>query len=225
MPRPILAFASVTFAVAFNVPYVLLASSFGYPAILREPAGEVLAAFTAGGPALILTWYAFFWAALLFVPLAAALAINSDRMVSAPGLAVGAALAGALSGALQAVGLARWVFVIPGVAAAHAAGDPTAAPMFDLLNAYGGVAIGEHLGQLLLALFAGLLGTVQWLEGRRFTGALGLASALAITLGTGEGLMLALGEPGDLFSWFTVGGFLILSSWLVSTGLSLMRAK
>jgi len=97
--------------------------------------------------------------------------------------------------------------------------------MFDLLNAYGGVAIGEHLGQLLLALFAGLLGTVQWLEGRRFTGALGLASALAITLGTGEGLMLALGEPGDLFSWFTVGGFLILSSWLVSTGLSLMRAK
>lgn len=225
MSRPILAAATVAFAIAFNVPYALLAASFSYPAILREPAGEVLSAFSAGGPALVLTWYAFLWAALLFVPLSAALAISRGRMASAPGLAVGAAIAGGLSGALQAIGLARWVFVIPGIAAAHAAGDPSAAASFDLLNAYGGVAVGEHLGQLLLALFAGLLGGAQFTEGRRVTGALGIACACAISIGTGEGLMLALGQFGDLFSWFTICGFVALSAWLVATGLALLRAR
>jgi hypothetical protein len=225
MRRPVLGIATIAFAVAFNLPYAWLAGSFSYPAILREPAGDVLTAFSAGGPALVLVWYAFFWAALLFVPLAAALAISRERMTTSPGLAIGAAVAGALSGAFQAVGLARWVFVIPGIAAAHAQGDPAAASTFDMLNAYGGVAIGEHLGQLLLALFAGLLGALQYKDGRRLLGLGGCLCAAAIALGTGEGLMLALGQSGDLFSLFTIAGFLALSVWLIATGVRMLSAR
>ena len=98
-----------------------------------------------GGPGLILTWYAFGLTALAFVPVAVALSLTAPRLQRWPALAVGAAVAGALAGLTQAIGLMRWVFVIPGLARAHA--DARATPdaraaaerAFDLLNAYGGV--------------------------------------------------------------------------------------
>jgi len=223
--RPVLGASALLFAVGFNVPYTVLAVTFDYPDILRQPAGDVLDQFAAGGAPRVLTWYAFMWAALLFVPLAAALAINRERMIAAPGLAIGAAIAGGLSGALQAIGLARWVFVIPAQAAAYAAGDPSAATVFDTLNAYGGVAIGEHLGQLLLALFAGLLASLQWAERQPALATAGILSAAAIALGTGEGLVLSLGGTGEIFSVFTITGFLAFSAWMFATGLNLLRAR
>ena len=54
MQRTLLGAAALSLAIAFNLPFALLASSFDYPDILRRPAGEVLDAFAAGGAPLIL---------------------------------------------------------------------------------------------------------------------------------------------------------------------------
>lgn len=227
--QPILGACAIVMAIGFNIPYAVLATTYDYPGILREPADVALSAFHAGGPKLIWTWYAFGLAALAFTPLGPALAITASRLASRPALAIGAALLGALAGVTQAIGLFRWVFVIPGLAAAHA--DPGASPearaaaerTFDILNAYGGVAIGEHLGQLLTAGFIAMTAALQSGERRRITSGLGAAAALSIAIGTGEGLALALGAAGDLFSLFTIAGFLFLAAWLISTGLTLLR--
>ena len=42
--------------VAYNLFFTLLARSFDYPAILRQPTDQVLARFAAGGNRLVLTW-------------------------------------------------------------------------------------------------------------------------------------------------------------------------
>ena len=55
--------------VAFNVAFARLASTFGYPDVLREPASEALARFRAGGVRLELLWWGFALTALLMVPL------------------------------------------------------------------------------------------------------------------------------------------------------------
>ena len=129
----------------------------------------------------------------------------------------------------QAVGLWRWVFVIPDLARIHAdpaateAARQAAAQAFDILNRYGGVAIGEHLGQLLTALFVLILARLQWAEGRRVTAGTGFATALAIAFGTTEGLAIALGGDGGAFALGTIAGFLGLTLWLVLTGLGLLR--
>jgi hypothetical protein len=94
----------------------------------------------------------------------------------------------------------------------------TAEQAFDLLNQYGGVAIGEHLGQLLTALFVLMLASLQWREQNRITAGLGFLTALAIALGTGEGLAIALGQSGEVFSLATITGFLALTLWLIVTG-------
>jgi hypothetical protein len=219
--------SAVALAVAFNIPYAVLAAIYDYPDILRRPAGEALARFAAGGPTLILTWYAFALAALALAPLAVALSISSDRLARRPALAVGAAIAGALAGAVQAIGLLRWTFVVPGLAQAHA--DPATAAAaeqaFALANAYGGVAIGEHLGQLLNALFVLQLALIQRGEGARVTAWLGLATAAALAIGTGEGLALALGGDGGAFATAAIAGFLGLTLWLIVTGVNSIRLR
>jgi len=228
-PNRLLGLSAIALAILFNVPYAILASTFDYPDILRRPAGEVLEAFAAGGAGLILTWHAFALAALALIPLTLALSLTPPRMTRAPGLAVSAAVLGALAGLAQAIGLWRWVFVIPQLARAHAtpgASSETlrsAEAMFEMLNSYGGVAIGEHLGQLLTALFVLTLSRLQLLEGARITALAGFVTAAAIAFGTTEGLALALGRSGDLFSAGTIVGFLGLTLWLILTGIGHLR--
>jgi hypothetical protein len=211
-------------AIGFNLPYANLAAIYDYPDILRGPAAEALSRFADGGVALILTWHAFAWAALLLAPLSIALGLTAQNRATSETLAIATALAGSLSGVVQAIGLWRWVFVIPGLARAHAEGDPAARAAaegaFDILNAYGGMAIGEHLGQWLLVFFTLGLSTLQWRQGLRISGGAGFFAAVTIAIGTTEGLAIALGRDGEVFSLFTIAGFLGLTVWLILAGLA-----
>lgn len=219
--------AALAVALAFNAPYATLATIFDYPGVLRRPPGEVLELFAAGGPGLVLTWYGFMLVAVAFVPLAIALAISPERLRDQPGLAIGAAVIGALAGLAQAIGLSRWVFVIPGLAAAH--GDSAAADAaeraFEILNLYGGVAIGEHIGQMLTGFFMLATGLLQLNERRRVLGGIALGSAALLLVGTGEGIALALGADGGMLAVATIAGFLGLSAWLAATGVVLLRGS
>jgi len=213
-------------AIGFNLPYANLVAIYDYPDILRRPATEALMRFAEGGAPLILTWHAFAWAALLLVPLSVGLALTPANRTTSDRLALFAAITGALSGTAQAIGLWRWVFVIPGLAKRHATGDATAKAaaegVFDILNTWGGVAIGEHLGQWLLVFFVLSLSALQWRQAIRITSGIGFATAITTAIGTTEGLAIALGNDGDVFSLFTIAGFLGLSLWLILIGLHLL---
>ncbi len=224
-----LGIATIAYAVAFNIPFSILGSTFDYPHILRQPAGDVLTRFAAGGGGLILTWYGFMLAALLLLPVSTALALNKPWVSARPALAIGAALAGGLSALAQAIGLSRWVFVIPGLARDYIDGAATetskalTTSTFTTLNSYGGVAIGEHIGQLLITLFLIFIAVLQFADRLRLTAVIAFIAAAAILIGTGEGLAIALGQNGDTFGAFTIVGFLVLTLWLIVTGIGLIR--
>lgn len=227
--RPLTGVSAILLAIVFNVPFSILAQTFAYPDVLRRPAGEVLDLYAAGGPALIMTWHAFALSALALAPMAVALSLSSARVAARPALSIGAAIMGALAGLAQAMGLWRWVFVIPGLAHTHA--DAAASPeakfaaeqAFAVLNQYGGVAIGEHLGQWLTALFVLFVALLQWGERKPVSAILGFLTTAAIVVGTHEGVALALGQSGAIFSMATIGGFLGLTLWLIATGIGLIR--
>lgn len=228
-PRPFTGVAAIALAVGFNVPFAILGATFDYPDVLRRPAGEVLDLFAQGGAPLIWTWHAFALSALALAPLAFALTLTRKRVSEAPGLAIGAAVAGALSALAQAIGLFRWVFVVPELARVHSNANASedakraAEHAFALINQYGGVAIGEHLGQLLLALFVVLLSAMQWRERKRTSAVLGFGAVGAIVVGTNEGVALSLGQSGEAFAMATIGGFVGLTLWLIATGIGTMR--
>lgn len=206
----------IALAVAFNLPYARLAVAFDYPAILRRPGVEVLAAFAAGGPGLVLTWHAFALAALLFVPVSMAHALDGGRVRRVPALAVAAAIAGALAGMTQGMGLLRWVMVVPEFARS---GDVAG---FAAFHAFAGVAIGEHLGMTLTALHVGVMAAIQRAEGRAEAW-LGVVTAILILGGAQEGVALAVGLPGDAFGVMAVAGYLALTVWMIASGVGLLR--
>ena len=97
--------------VAFNALFTLLAVTFEYPDILREPAGYVLRHFDAGGGALVAIWYGFMLTAVLFVPLAVLVHKILARQ-DTPYMAVATAF-GVVAGVVQFLGLVRWPFLVP----------------------------------------------------------------------------------------------------------------
>ena len=139
---------------AFNVAFTVLAKTFDYPDILRRPTHEVLARFRDGGTKLLLWWWIFALTAAALAPLAVlvAQALNDANGTL---LIVGATV-GVLAGLVQLLGLIRWPFLVPYLARVDA--NPDASPaqheavdiVFQSFNRYLGVAVGEHLGYLLI---------------------------------------------------------------------------
>lgn len=209
----LLGLATIGEALLFNLAFARLAARFDYPDILRRPAEEVLARFAEGGAALILDWYGLAASALIMVPIALGLALRGAALHPRQ---VAAAILGSLAGLAQAIGLLRWVFAVPALAALPQADAAT----FAVLNQWGGVAIGEHIGALATA---GFLIAMAPLAGGRIAAALARLSAALMIFGAGEGLMLATRHDGSLFGLAAMVGFLGFSGWLVLVGVSLLR--
>lgn len=218
----------ITFSVLINIPYWLLTQNFAYDDILREPTDYVLRQFHAGGTGLILTWFVFAMLVLLFIPISAFLQkilLREDT----PYLPA-ATWMGVASGVLQAIGLMRWVFVIPALSRLYV--DPStddvtrAAVMvvYQAVHQYGGVTIGEQLGQSLLIGWTLGVG-VAMLKSPLFkpwVGGLALFTLPFWILGQSE--FFATIIP-DAPAWETAPlGFMLWEVWLIVVGIFLLRA-
>lgn len=136
-------------AVALFVPYTLLTIYFDYPNILREDTGVILTRFRAGGTGLIWTWFAF---AVVGLPLLGAYTLIGQKLEGKHALVRVASTLGIIGLVVQMIGLLRWTFVVPVLADYYATGNDTAKEAaiiaFKVVHQYGGVVLGEHLGQL-----------------------------------------------------------------------------
>jgi len=139
----------VAVPLIFTAGFTGLQMTFEYPDILRHPAGEVLRRFAEAGPELHAYWYAMMLAALLMTGGAIASGLQFWRrndLLAA--LSIGA---GVLAGLVQALGLLRWVMLVPALAATYVAPGATeaeramAVALFDAANNYLGMGVGEQV--------------------------------------------------------------------------------
>jgi hypothetical protein len=153
-----LALALIVIPVMFNWLFAALAKQFEYPQILRQPTADVLAKFRAGGSKLVLTWWLFAMSALAFGLIAVLLPIQLGIGTSITALV---ATLGLLASLTQFLGLVRWPFMVPHLAREAQHADETKLAAIDLvfqsLNRYLGVAVGEHLGYLFTGLWTAAL--------------------------------------------------------------------
>lgn len=225
----------IALGVGLNVPFAILGATFQYPDILRQPTAEVLTRFHAGGAPLVATWYAFMAAALFLVPVAVlvhdALAPFDGRRAT-PALRL-ATLAGVAAGFVQAFGLIRWVFAVPGLArtftdpASSEAARAAAVVAFESLHQFAGVALGEHLGQVGTLAWAGLVALALWSQPGfpHWQAWLGLASAALIAVGLVEGFATVFAFNPGVLGLATPVGYIALSVWLVAVGVSFIRRR
>lgn len=221
--------------VLSNVPYILLIQTFEYDDILRQPVEYVLTQFHKGGAKLILTWFAFGLSALLLIPASLllhqimTLPMQPLRDRSEPFYLTTATVMGILSGILQAVGLMRWVFVVPILAALQvnaATNEATRAAVavaYQAVHQYGGVVIGEHLGQTLLVGWTVGVGVAMLRSPlfKAWVGWWGLLVTPLLLLGQSE--LLATVIPAIPVIETTPIGFILWEVWLLIIGISLLR--
>lgn len=140
----------ITGAIALFIPYNILIATFSYPDILRQDTATVLTAFHNGGSGLIWTWFTF---ALTGLPLLPAYILIGQKLKEKSSVARVATTIGVIGLIVQMIGLLRWTFVVPVLAdtfvnATDEATRAAAIVAFKTIHQFGGVLLGEHLGQL-----------------------------------------------------------------------------
>jgi Domain of unknown function (DUF4386) len=202
-------------------PVAILGAAIGWPASLDKPPAEQMAAITANADAVAWGYGLYLLYSVLVAPLMIGLAARSFGGLQRP-LALTVAAFGALSALARAIGILRWLTVMPTLAAAHAAADPAARAQIELVFAaiteYGG-GIGEILGvSLFMVLSLGTLcigalrdgGLPKWLA------ASGLVSALMLAALALPALRIDLEVP-------VAAAVSMLSLWMLCAGGWLLR--
>jgi hypothetical protein len=154
-------------ALGVFVPYAILTITFNYPDILRQESSVILIQFHNGGAPLIFTWLAF---AILGLPLLIAYSLIGQQLQPMmPWMKWGTTI-GIISAVVQIIGLLRWVFVVPVLATAYVtttnpATQEAITTSFSIVHQFGGVLLGEHLGQLFTVIWT-VLAASALLKGR-----------------------------------------------------------
>ncbi|MGH7606310.1 MAG: DUF4386 domain-containing protein [Gemmatimonadales bacterium] len=215
-------------AVGVVVPYTVLTVIFDYPDILRQDAGVILTRFHAGGARLIWVWWAF---AILGLPLLGAYVLLGQRLETAWRWARLATTLGVISGIAQIIGLLRWTFVVPVLArtyvtTAEPAARAAVTATFQAVHQFGGVVLGEHIGQLLTiawtVMMAAAFAQVRLLP--RWVSLLGYVAAAIYLLAQAE--LFATVIPGFPV-WDAAGllGSTLWLVWLIVVGVGLLRVR
>jgi hypothetical protein len=200
MNRKLTAALLVFAAVLANVGFTALGSIFNYPDVLDEPAGKILASFSAHETAVSGWFIVLAFSAALLAPIAIGVGRISTSRAMRIAVPVGIAAA-----AVQVIGLLRWPVLVPGYAADGNRDAFTTA--HDVL----GVALGETLGYLLTGIWTVLVVVAL---GRRFAGGwfglLGGASAALVLVGVLGPLDIAGVDAANFI------GYILWSVWLIA---------
>ena len=202
-------------AIGVFIPYTILTMIFEYPQILRQDPGIILTKFHDGGTALIITWWTF---AILGLPLLVAYILIGQKLETRLPFIKWVTVFGVISGILQIIALLRWVFVVPVVAnsylsGANAATKEAAIISFKTIHQFGGVLLGEHLGQLFTIIWTIMI-SYAFLKLNIFAGWVswvGIVASIIYFMAQAE--LFATIIPG--FPVWTMAGFAGSTLWLV----------
>lgn len=209
-------------AISVFIPYTILTIIFDYPDILREDAGVILTRFHEGGSQLIWVWWAF---AILGLPLLIAYVLLGKYLETKWHWAKVATTLGVISGIVQIIGLLRWTFVVPVLASGFVNADNEATKeaikvVFQAVHQFGGVLLGEHIGQLFTIAWTVMISVAL--------SKLNLMSRWSVVLGYVASAIYLLAQ-GDLFAtvmpgfpvWDLAGliGSTLWLVWLIVVGL------
>ena len=209
----------IAFPILVQVPFNVLVAKFGYRDVLRESPSTILASFLQGGSFLIGVWYAYALSILVFV--AGILAYDrSDKttsLINRVGLA---------SAAIQFVALLRWTFLVPFLARDYAGATETATrqsieTLFTIQHNFLGVGLGEHVGQLTMAIWTVLI--IRHTQKNIGLQILGYLSAALLTVGLSEHLAVVFGFNAGILAQGAMIGFILWSVWLIGFGVTLVR--
>lgn len=206
--------------IAMWTAFFILAPAINWPASLREPPEVILPLIREHASAVFLGYLCYLVHALLLIPAATILPTALDL----PSQRRTFTLFGVLAGFAKALGISRWLFLMPGLAVAYTApGTPMEAQsaigvVYQAFNAYAG-GVGEILGVGLFASLWTMSLSAALLKARsRFLGIAGFAAAILL----GSTLCSVVGIEAPIL--LTVSG-IAWQLWTLALAVSLWRRR
>lgn len=209
----------IAVAILSFLPLAILGPAIGWPASLRLPAAQQLAAI-ASAPAAVASGYSVYLLySVLVLPVMTLLAWRCSGSLGRP-LAVMVVAFAALSVLARSIGILRWLTAMPAMAQQHAAADAAAKQVleaiFTTVTTYGG-GIGELLGvSLFMSLSLGLAMVAAWTARAlpRWLAAFGMASAVLLFALSLPAIGIAIHVPiavaaTVLAVWMVVAGIVV----------------
>jgi hypothetical protein len=216
MTKHLTAAAMAVGAIAANLAFLGLGSTFDYPDVLHHPSSEVLAAYREHQAA-VMAWFALLaFGAALMAPMAVGVRRLTTGRYAGPALVVGV-----LAAIVQVAGLSRWLLVVPTLAwqALDPARSEAATDGFELVGAVLGTGLGETAGYLLTAGWTLLVLVSLTRRPPVWFLALGATAAVLVL----SGVLVPLHVPGtDLAN---LVGYVLWSVWLLAFAVIVWRPR
>jgi hypothetical protein len=214
-------------SILLFIPYITLIYIFDYPDILRKPVGNILTSFHNGGTLLIFVWWVFSLAGL---PLFWAV-IYLRRIIGEEYQNVRVATYFMIIGGItQIIGLLRWVFVIPIMSdyyANHSSiSEETISILFLVVHQYGGVILGEHLGQIFTIIWT-LVVCCHFIKSKTIHPIInwfGIIASIIYFFGQSE-LFATVIPNFPVIGWAAPIGSTLWLFWMILLGFALIRNK
>jgi hypothetical protein len=211
--------ALVAGSMGFVAVFSYLASTFGYPDVLDEPASEVLPALAAGGSSLRAAWllYAAIPLTLLVGGLASMPLLERGGGRTLARFGGGVAVIASVS---MMLGLLRWPSIQWALAerwiGSSAGQREVYATIFDGANVYLGNMIGEYLGETMLGGWFIAMGIALRGVQRSWVGNASIVMGIVVVVSAQRQLTHLVDPMADLDN-------VLLPVWLVVLGIVLWR--
>lgn len=203
----------ITMIITVVVPVSILGAKFDFPDILRQPAANAFALFKQNQSSIVFGYYIFLISSLLFIPLSYLLQriLFQTQNKVALNMLVGLGITTAI---FQCIGFVRWIFVMPFLTENYyknPENQKTIELIYETLNRFLGMSVGEHLGFIAMGLWTICLGCIL-LEHPKFKLWVAFPG-----IPIGAMLIISLGEHfgGDFASVFGKFNFLANTLWSI----------
>lgn len=148
--------------VTVLTPFFILGRYFDFPDILRKPAAEAFALFRQNQRIIIPAYYIFMISGLLFLPLTYWLGstLQASNSKLSQNIFTGLGISTAL---FQSIGFCRWIFLMSFLTSQYfqqPENQDTISLIYETLNHYAGMTIGEHLGFIAMGFWTITLGVI-----------------------------------------------------------------
>lgn len=225
---PLTALLLLLEAFCVTMPFFTLQTAFRFPDILREPASVALRLFAANQAQIVPAYYLFMLSGFLYIPFSVLLRdvlTTASTRSTALNLSVGFGITTAL---LQIIGFSRWIFVVPYLAARYSSANPatqqTIEVVYETLNRFMGMTIGEHLGFIAMGGWTICISAyfITSAGFRRVIGSVGMLMGVLLIVSVGEHFGTA---SAPLFATLNVLANTGWTVWLLLVAVSILRKQ
>jgi hypothetical protein len=213
-------------AITVTIPVIILGKYFNFPDILRQPAEHAFELFKANQTAILTGYYIFLLSSLIYIPLSYAFTHLFNKQQNKVLINVFVGL-GITTSIFQAIGFIRWIFTMPYLTESffnQPENKQLITIIYETINRYAGMSIGEHLGFIAMGSWTIVLGSMMILNSipKKWIGYIGIVIGLLIIISIGEHFG---GKNAPLFGIINFLANTFWTVWIIGVALTVSFSK